>query len=96
MAVNGVAPGIPGRMAKRLGVPVMHFSTDYVFDGTGTKPYREADAPNPQNVYGRTKLAGDLRLPTPVPPIHFPHQLALLQPAAEFLSHHASSGARAG
>jgi dTDP-4-dehydrorhamnose reductase len=60
MKINGVAPGILGEEAKRLGVPVMHFSTDYVFDGNATEPYRESDSPNPQNVYGRTKLAGEI------------------------------------
>jgi dTDP-4-dehydrorhamnose reductase len=62
MKINGIAPGILGEEAKRLGVPVMHFSTDYVFDGNATEPYRESDSPNPQNVYGRTKLAGEIAL----------------------------------
>ncbi|MBL8514204.1 MAG: dTDP-4-dehydrorhamnose reductase [Betaproteobacteria bacterium] len=62
MKINGIAPGILGEEARRLGVPVMHFSTDYVFDGTATAPYRETDSTNPQNVYGRTKLAGEIAL----------------------------------
>ena len=62
MKINGIAPGILGEEAKRLGVPLVHFSTDYVFDGTAKEPYRETDSPNPQNVYGRTKLAGEIAL----------------------------------
>ena len=59
MAVNGVAPGILGEESKRLGAALIHFSTDYVFDGSKTEPYAEDDAPCPINVYGRTKLAGE-------------------------------------
>ncbi len=59
MAINGVAPGIMAEEAKRLNAAMVHYSTDYIFDGTKTDPYSEADAPNPLNVYGRTKLAGE-------------------------------------
>ncbi len=62
MAINGDAPGVLGEEAKRLGVPIVHFSTDYVFDGTATVPYRETDIPNPQSAYGRTKLQGEIAL----------------------------------
>lgn len=58
-AVNGVAPGIMAEEAKRLNAAIVHYSTDYVFDGTGKRAYAEDDAPNPLNVYGRTKLAGE-------------------------------------
>jgi dTDP-4-dehydrorhamnose reductase len=58
-AVNAVAPGILAEEAKRAGAILVHYSTDYVFDGTRDVPYREDDAPNPQNVYGATKLAGE-------------------------------------
>ena len=58
-AVNGRAPGILAEEAKRLGAVLIHFSTDYVFDGTRTTPYPE-DAPTaPQNAYGATKLEGE-------------------------------------
>lgn len=58
-AVNAVAPGIFGEEAKKLGALVVHYSTDYVFDGTKQSAYSEDDAPNPQSVYGKTKLTGE-------------------------------------
>ena len=59
MAVNGIAPGVMAEEAKRLNAMMVHYSTDYVFDGAKDSPYREEDAPNPLNVYGRTKWAGE-------------------------------------
>ena len=59
MRINGEAPGILAEEANRLGVPLIHYSTDYVFDGNATTPYREDDVTAPQSVYGRTKLAGE-------------------------------------
>jgi dTDP-4-dehydrorhamnose reductase len=59
MQVNGVAPGIIAEEAARSGALVVHYSSDYVFDGRGDAPYREDDPPAPLNVYGRTKLAGE-------------------------------------
>lgn len=59
MAINGIAPGVMAEEAKRLNAAVVHFSTDYVFDGTKKQSYVEEDAPNPVNVYGKTKLAGE-------------------------------------
>ena len=59
MAVNARAPGILGEEAARIGAWVVHYSTDYVFDGKATKPYVETDATNPLSVYGRSKLAGE-------------------------------------
>ena len=59
MRVNGEAPGILARWAVRRGVPLIHFSTDYVFDGSGDRAWREDDVPHPLSVYGATKLAGD-------------------------------------
>jgi dTDP-4-dehydrorhamnose reductase len=61
-AVNARAPGVIGEEAARLGAWVAHFSTDYVFDGTKREPYVEADATNPQGVYGRSKRDGELAL----------------------------------
>ncbi len=59
MAVNGAAPGILAEEAARLDALLVHYSTDYVFDGAKSSPYTEQDAPNPLNVYGRSKLAGE-------------------------------------
>jgi len=59
MQVNGVAPGIMAEEAKRLGAVLVHYSTDYVFDGERDRPYLEDDPPNPVNAYGRSKLAGE-------------------------------------
>jgi dTDP-4-dehydrorhamnose reductase len=59
MLVNGVAPGILAEEAMRLNAALIHYSTDYVFDGLATTPYREDDTTAPQSVYGRTKLTGE-------------------------------------
>ena len=58
-AVNGVAPGILAEQAKRAGALLIHYSTDYVFDGAKRGAYVEGDATNPVSVYGRTKLEGE-------------------------------------
>ncbi len=58
-AVNGDGAGHVARACARLGARLIHLSTDYVFDGTATHPLREDAAPNPQGVYGATKLAGE-------------------------------------
>jgi len=59
MAVNGTAPGVMAEEAKRLNAGIVHYSTDYVFDGKKDGPYVEDDLPNPLNVYGKTKLVGE-------------------------------------
>jgi dTDP-4-dehydrorhamnose reductase len=59
-AINAEAPGVMAEEARRLGALMVHYSTDYVFDGKKGSPYVEDDPPNPQNVYGRTKLAGEI------------------------------------
>lgn len=59
MRVNGTAPGVLAAEARRLGALLVHYSTDYVFDGEKASPYVEEDATNPINVYGRTKLEGE-------------------------------------
>ena len=59
MRINGLAPGVMAEEAAKLGAAIVHYSTDYVFDGTKPEPYTEADLPCPLNVYGRTKLEGE-------------------------------------
>lgn len=59
MAINGSAPGIMAEEMRRLGGALVHYSTDYVFDGVKTRPYVEDDAVNPLGVYGVSKLAGE-------------------------------------
>jgi dTDP-4-dehydrorhamnose reductase len=59
MAINGTAPGIIAAAAAELGLPIIHLSTDYVFDGLKSTPYVESDPTAPQGAYGRTKLAGE-------------------------------------
>ena len=58
-AINAAAPGELAQAAVARGIPLVHFSTDYVFDGRKQGAYREDDAPNPLGVYGATKLAGE-------------------------------------
>jgi dTDP-4-dehydrorhamnose reductase len=58
-AINANAPGILAEEARHLDAVLIHYSTDYVFDGTKGQPYSEADAANPLNVYGASKLAGE-------------------------------------
>jgi dTDP-4-dehydrorhamnose reductase len=62
MKVNGVAPGVLADEAKRRGAMLVHYSTDYVFDGEKPSAYVETDTPNPINAYGRTKLEGERRV----------------------------------
>lgn len=59
LRINGVAPGAMARAAAARGLPFVHISTDYVFDGSGSKPFEVADATGPLGAYGRTKLAGE-------------------------------------
>jgi dTDP-4-dehydrorhamnose reductase len=57
--INGIVPGIMAEEAARVKAPIIHFSTDYVFDGKHAQPYLETDTPNPINRYGSSKLAGE-------------------------------------
>lgn len=59
MRINGDAPGIFAEEAKKSGALLVHYSTDYVFDGTKPAPYREDDPTHPLNIYGSTKLTGE-------------------------------------
>ena len=58
-ALNAIAPGVIAREAAAVGATLVHYSTDYVFDGSGSTPRAEDAAPNPLSVYGRTKLEGE-------------------------------------
>ena len=57
--INALAPGVLAQQAKLLGAWLVHYSTDYVFDGSGTQPWQETDTPGPLSVYGKTKLEGE-------------------------------------
>jgi dTDP-4-dehydrorhamnose reductase len=59
LAINAMSPGILAQEAKTLGIPLIHYSTDYVFDGSKDAPWNETDSPNPLGVYGSSKLAGE-------------------------------------
>jgi dTDP-4-dehydrorhamnose reductase len=58
-AINADAPGIMAQEAKKIGAGIVHYSTDYVFDGSKNCPYEETDPPHPACVYGETKLSGE-------------------------------------
>jgi dTDP-4-dehydrorhamnose reductase len=58
-AINATGPGVLAEEALALGIPLIHYSTDYVFDGSKAEPYDEDDAPNPLGVYGKSKWAGE-------------------------------------
>ena len=60
--LNATTPGVLAEEAARLGAWLVHYSTDYVFDGSGTRPWVETDAPAPLSVYGATKLEGEQRI----------------------------------
>lgn len=62
MRVNAEAPGAIARWAADRGVPMIHFSTDYVFDGSGARPWREDDPTGPLGAYGTSKLAGEAQI----------------------------------
>ncbi|SCB42649.1 dTDP-4-dehydrorhamnose reductase [Bradyrhizobium shewense] len=57
--INGTAPAVLARWAAAQGVPIVHFSTDYVFDGSGGRPWQEDDPTGPLSLYGQSKLAGE-------------------------------------
>ena len=66
-AANAEAPGAMAAAAAELGAPFVHYSTDYVFDGSKDAPYVEDDVPQPLGVYGRTKLEGERRVADAAP-----------------------------
>lgn len=68
--LNAEAPAILAGAAARSGARLIHISTDYVFSGSGTRPYRETDSTAPSTVYGRTKLAGENTVRELLPDAH--------------------------
>src|SRR3972149_1582208 len=58
-AINAHTPAVMAEVAKKIGAALIHYSTDYVFDGTKGSDYYEQDTPNPLNIYGQSKLAGE-------------------------------------
>ena len=60
--INAEAVGVLGLLAKERGIPIIHYSTDFVFSGDSDRPYTEDDVPAPLSVYGKTKLAGEQAL----------------------------------
>lgn len=78
--VNAEAPGVLAEETAVLGVPLVHFSTNYVFDGRLDRPYREDDAPDPLSVYGRSKLLGEAA--TAANPAHLILRLAAVYASA--------------
>jgi dTDP-4-dehydrorhamnose reductase len=70
-AVNATAPALLATACAKVGVGLVHVSTDYVFPGDGTVPYQPDDAKGPTNAYGRTKLAGELAIAEILPDAHW-------------------------
>jgi dTDP-4-dehydrorhamnose reductase len=92
-AINTVAPGILADEAKRLGALLVHYSTDYVFDGAKPTPYIEDDVTAPLSVYGRSKLDGELAIAgVGRPPPDTAHQLGLWPARRQFHEDHAAPG----
>jgi len=60
--INGEAPAVMAETAHTLGIPLIHYSTDYVFNGQGQQPYQESDPTDPLNVYGHSKRSGELAI----------------------------------
>ena len=60
--LNALAPGVLAQEAAQVGALLVHYSTDYVFDGSGERPWQESDTPAPLSVYGHSKLAGERRI----------------------------------
>ena len=91
-AVNGDAPGFIGSAAKALGVPVVHYSTDYVFDGSSREPYGEDESTSPMGVYGASKLRGEHRLLDSGGSPHHPHAMVVRHRRSLVSANHVEAG----
>ena len=96
MRINGEAPAVMAEEARKLGAGIIHYSTDYVFDGSKQTAYLETDPTCPINVYGATKLAGEqaiqaCRRAAPDPA----HQLGVWHARQEFPADDDAPGGRA-
>ena len=95
-AINVVGAEAVAKAAAKAGAPIVHFSTDYVFDGSKSSPYVETDATGPICVYGRTKLAGERRVARREPaPHHLAHRVGLQPVRKQLRQDHASTEPRA-
>ncbi len=91
-AVNAAAPRAMAEEAAALGAKLVHYSTDYVFDGTKATPYVEEDATGPRNVYGASKLAGEEGIARGGRRVHhIAYELGVQQSWREFFEDHASA-----
>ena len=96
MAINGDAPRVLAEEARSSDALLVHYSTDYVFDGSKAAPWIEDDAPHPLSVYGASKLAGEEAIRESRRALsHLPHQLGLRSARKQLLAHDAAPGARA-
>lgn len=94
--INATAPGILAEEARTLDTWLLHYSTDYVFDGAKTGPYEESDPVNPLSVYGASKLGGEQAIAAGVGAVfNPPHELGLWCEGKEFSAYHHASGPRA-
>ena len=93
--LNALAPGVLAEQAKALGAWLVHYSTDYVFDGSGNAPWRETDATGPLSVYGRTKLEGEQLVASYPEAPDFAHQLGVRGARRQLCQDHAAPGRRA-
>ncbi len=92
MAVNGVAPGILAEEAKRLGALLVHYSTDYVFDGTKAEPYLESDAPIRSACMDRASSRASSAIEAVGgAALDLPHKLGVRDPREELPAHHATT-----
>ncbi len=95
-AVNAAAPRVLAEEAARLDALLIHYSTDYVFNGEKPEPYLESDPINPVSVYGASKAAGEAAIVRNREPLFgAPDQLGLLRARQELPAHHAPFGRRA-